>query len=194
MKKFSLIVLFSLFFTGCMVQNSYTNREQLMFISQTEEINMGTQAESEILKKEQLSKNIKEKNRVENVGKKLATVANEPNYDWKFYLIEGDTINAFCLPGGKVFVYEGILKIAKSDSELATVISHEIAHALLRHGAERMSIQQTTNMVGVLLKAGLQTQNNPIINQNFDLVYGLASNVGAVLPYSRKHEFEADEL
>lgn len=118
---------------------------------------------------------------------------NKPDFKWEFNLIEDNQANAFCLPGGKVVVYTGILKYAKNDDQLATVISHEIAHALARHGAERMSqsmIQQGVGMVGniVIGTAAPQYQNA------FNQAYGLGSNLGIMLPYGRMQESEADEI
>ncbi len=126
---------------------------------------------------------------VKRVGQRLAKVANT-NYRWEFNVIEKDILNAFCLPGGKVFIYEGIFKAAKNEDQLATVMSHEIAHALARHGVERMSMGQLASIGKLAIgeAAGLSG------NQAFDVAFGLGTQYGVMLPYSRSFEYEADEI
>jgi len=114
-------------------------------------------------------------------------------YQWEFNLIEDATVNAWCMPGGKVVVYTGILPITKDDAGLATVIGHEVAHAVANHGNERMSQSLLVNMGGITLATALSTQ--PLATQNlFSGLYGIGSQVGLMLPYSRLHESEADHL
>ncbi|MDE5602352.1 MAG: M48 family metallopeptidase, partial [Helicobacter sp.] len=127
------------------------------------------------------------------VGWRIANASKREDFKWEFYLIEEEQKNAFCLPGGKVFVYTGLMNIIENDDELAVVMSHEIAHALLRHGGERMSMQTLTQLGGNILGAivGAQVPGySSLINQ----AYNLGSNVGVILPFSRAHELEADKL
>ncbi|QKF73106.1 peptidase, M48 family [Aliarcobacter faecis] len=192
-KQTILLLLSTFIFIGCSSKTPYTNRSQMIFVSSSEEMALGEKSYKEALSEAKVITNTTDAKRVKNIGQKIAQVANKPDFKWEFNLIEDNQANAFCLPGGKVVVYTGILKYAKNDDQLATVISHEIAHALARHGAERMSqsmIQQGVGMVGniVIGTAAPQYQNA------FNQAYGLGSNLGIMLPYGRMQESEADEI
>jgi len=114
-------------------------------------------------------------------------------FSWEFNLIESDVPNAWCMPGGKIVVYSGILPLTATESGLAVVIGHEIAHAVGRHGNERMSQGLLINLGGMALSAALESE--PEKTRNLYLAaYGLGSQVGIALPYSRAHENEADKL
>jgi predicted Zn-dependent protease len=178
---------------GCTSKTPYTNRSQMIFMSSSEEMALGEQAYKESLKDLKVINNTTDANRVKNIGNKIAQAANRPDFKWEFNLVQSDQANAFCLPGGKVVVYTGILKYAKNDSQLATVMSHEVAHALARHGAERMSqaqIQQGLGVVGSIAVGSTAPQFQNLFNQ----AYGLSSNLGVMLPYGRLQESEADEI
>ncbi len=115
-------------------------------------------------------------------------------YQWEFTLIDDPkTVNAFCMPGGKVVVYTGILPIAKDDAGLAVILGHEIAHALAKHGNERMSQQALVNMGGSILDQTLEKSPEET-RQLFGVVYGVGTTLGVLLPYSRLHESEADKI
>ncbi len=194
MKRSLIFAISLLFFLGCgMTKTPITHRTQLMMISPAEEIAMGEKSYREILAKSKLSTNKKEVERIRRIGRRLAKASGK-NYNWEFNLIDEDKVNAFCLPGGKVVVYRGILKVAKNDDQLATVMSHEIGHALARHGAERMSMQMATQTVqklgNMVLGATIGTANSKLIN----MAYNIGTQYGVLLPYSRKHEDEADEI
>ncbi len=189
--KTLLLAFLSLIFISC-AKTPYTNRTQFIMLSPKEEIRMGYQAAREVLQKEPISHDRRLNYLVRKVGMRIAKVANQPNYKWEFYVIDKDIPNAFCLPGGKVFVYKGIFKIAKNEDQLATVIAHEVAHAILRHGAERMSMAQ----IGEL---GKELLSQTVLRGSqyaglFDMAYGLGAQYGVLLPYSRKFEYEADEV
>ncbi len=113
------------------------------------------------------------------------------NFDWEFNLVNSQEVNAWCMPGGKIVVYTGLLALAASDDELASVIGHEIAHAVLRHGNERMSQQLLVQYGGSALSALLSSKPEET-QQLFNTVYGVGSTLGT-LSYSRKHESESDE-
>jgi predicted Zn-dependent protease len=132
---------------------------------------------------------------VQKVGKRIATVAGPdmPNAQWEFVVFESKEANAFCLPGGKVGIYTGILPITKDESGLATVIGHEVAHAVARHGAERMSEGMAMNMGGQLLGVGL-SNSDPRAQAAAQVAYGLTTQVGRQLPHSRSQESEADQI
>ena len=171
-----------------------TGRSQLILIPPAQEKALGLQAEQDILKKEKIEQDPVLNAMLRRVGTRIARAANRPDFSWEFHLIKKDeAINAFCLPGGKVFVYTGILKYTRDECGLATVIGHEVAHALARHGAERMSIALLSEVGEKALETALAGQT-PITGKTFRMLYGLASQVGVLLPYSRKQELEADHI
>lgn len=172
----------------------YTNRSQIMLIDQAQEMQLGLQASRDILKKEKLERDPKINAMVDRIGGRIAVAAQQPNFEWEFHVIDNDeTANAFCLPGGKVFVYTGILRYARDEAQLATVMGHEIAHALARHGGERMSQSLAVQAGGALASAALDIQN-PATAQVFQMAYGLGTQVGVLLPFNRSQEAEADQI
>lgn len=114
-------------------------------------------------------------------------------YEWEFNLVEDKAVNAWCMPGGKVVVYTGLLPVARDETGLAVVMGHEIAHAVANHGNERMSQQLAVQMGGVALSAAMSNKPQET-RQIFLTTYGLGATVGLMLPYSRMHEKEADRL
>jgi len=114
-------------------------------------------------------------------------------YQWEFNLIDEDIVNAWCMPGGKVAFYTGIMPICQDETGVAVVMGHEVAHAVANHGAERMSQGLMQQMGGVALDVALHDQPGET-RQMFGMAYGLASNYGAMLPFSRLHESEADKM
>ena len=154
---------------------------------------MGQQAYQEILSKEKESTNRPLRAIVERVGHRIAAASAMPNLDWEFKLIESDQVNAFCLPGGKIAVYTGILPIMKNEAGMAAVMGHEVAHATARHGAERMSHQMAAKGMQQVLEYGLQ-DSTPETQKMTMAVFGVGASVGVLLPYSRTHESEADYI
>ena len=192
-KQLTLPIFAILLLAACSGKTPYTNRSQMIFVSSSEEMALGEKSYKEALSEAKVINNTKDAQRVKNIGQRIAQVSQRNDFKWEFNLVEDNQANAFCLPGGKVVVYTGILKYAKNDDQLATVISHEIAHALARHGAERMSqgmIQQGVGMVGNVVLGATAPQYQNAFNQ----VYGLGSNLGVMLPYGRMQESEADEI
>lgn len=170
-----------------------TNRRQLLLIPESQEQQMGLTAYEEVKTKNKLSTNAKYKEIVERVGQRLAAASKRTDYQWEFVTIADQTQNAFCLPGGKVAFYEGILPICENEAGVAVVMSHEISHALARHGGERMSQQMEVQGVGKIVQIVAQ-KAAPEKEEVFMSVYNVGSQYGFVLPYSRKHESEADEM
>ncbi len=170
-----------------------TGRRQLLLVPEANEMQLGATTFQSTLQEGQLSTNQRYVEMVNRVGQRIAQAADRPDYDWEFKLIASPTQNAFCLPGGKVAIYEGILPVCQNEAGLAVVMSHEIAHALARHGGERMSQGYLVNGVGTALSFVLQNQEE-VLQQRAEKAYGLASEYGFVLPYSRKHESEADHM
>lgn len=170
-----------------------TGRHQIMLISPGEELNLGEAAYKKTLKSSKLSQDQAETDMVRRVGERIAAAANRPDYRWEFNLVEDKTPNAFCLPGGKVVVYTGILPFTKDETGLAVVVGHEVAHALARHGAERMSTGLLTELAGKT--AGIVFGGgNPQTEQQVERAFGIGSDVGILLPFSRHQESEADEI
>ena len=114
-------------------------------------------------------------------------------YAWEFNLVDSDEVNAWCMPGGKVVIYTGILPVTKDENGLAVVMGHEVAHAIAEHGNERMSQGLLVQLGGMGLQAALE--NEPALTQQLALAaFGLGSQVGVMLPFSRLHESEADQM
>jgi predicted Zn-dependent protease len=178
--------------TGCSTV-SETGRSQLNLISATEEMQLGLKSFTELKKNTPVSQDAQATARVQRVGQRVAAVASLPNAQWEFVLFESSEPNAFCLPGGKVGVYTGLLPIAKDDAGLATVIGHEVAHATSHHGSERMSQQMATQLGGQAFGALIGGQSQATQGLLMQ-AYGVAGQVGVLLPYSRKHESEADYI
>jgi predicted Zn-dependent protease len=184
----------ALFLAGCVTSTApVTGRTQLVLIDAAQEKSLGLSEADSILANSTQSSDKALTERVVNVGKRIVAASDDAKaYDWNFYVLEDDTVNAFALPGGKVFFYTGILKIMANDDQIATVMGHEIAHVLAHHGAERMSQQMVSDVGSQVLAAVL---NVPTQYQSlYNTAYGVASNVGVILPFSRKHESEADTI
>jgi predicted Zn-dependent protease len=177
--------------TGC-YRAPGTARDQLIFFSEEKELQFGLQAYREVLREARLSENHEITEMVQRVGQKIAKAANKPDYQWEFAVIEEDKmVNAFCLPGGKVAVFTGILKVTKGEAGLATVMGHEIAHALQRHGVERMS-RSILDQIAQLGAIGAAASGNA----GGGAIQGLlgAYGVNVSLPFNRKQESEADYI
>jgi predicted Zn-dependent protease len=170
-----------------------TGRKQLNFISATQEMQLGLTSFEQMKKETPISKDPAANALVQKVGKKIASVADLPNAQWEFVVFESNEANAFCLPGGKVGVYSGILPITKTEAGLATVIGHEVAHAVARHGAERMSEETAISAVGTVLGATLSA-SDPKTQALVQLAYGSGTQLGRTLPHSRAQESEADHI
>ena len=188
-----VLLAFAALAVAC-ARTAYTNRSQMLLISEGQETTLGLQAASDVLKNEKESTDQLQTERVRRIGRRIAAAANKPDYKWEFHLINKDVVNAFCLPGGKVFVYTGILELTTTNDELAAVMGHEIAHALLRHGGERMSMAMMAQLGGQAASIALGSTVSPAASQVFGQVYGVGAQVGVLLPHSRSQESEADEV
>lgn len=169
-----------------------TNRSQFIMVSSQEEMTMGATEAKKVVQNAKVSTDRALQERVRRIGQRIAAVSGRDDFAWEFTVIDDATPNAFCLPGGKVFFYTGILKITQNDDQIAAVMGHEIAHALARHGAERMSMQMASGIGAQVLATalGVPAQYQGLYNQ----AYGITSQVGLILPYSRKFEHEADQI
>ncbi len=177
--------------TGCQKAPG-TARDQLIYISEEKEIALGLAAFREVIKNARLSRDPEVTLMVNRIGQRIAKAANKPEYVWEFAVIQDDEqVNAFALPGGKVAVFTGILKYTKTEAGLATVMAHEVAHALQRHGAERYSrgILEQIGQIGALAGAAAGG-----VDPGLAIGAMSAYGVGVSLPNSREQETEADYI
>ncbi|MDH4154832.1 MAG: M48 family metallopeptidase [Nitrospira sp.] len=189
---------------GCQT-NPYTGRSQLLMTSVGQEMQMGAQAYDQVKSDPKLrpSQDPREIEPVKRVAARIVEAAKRSKYaemaqqfQWEVTVIKDDkTANAFALPGGKMAVYTGIFPVAKTEAGLAAVMGHEVVHALARHGAERMSQGQLANTVLQVAGAAIGLSGgNPMLGQATMAALGLGTQVGVLLPFSRKHESEADYI
>jgi predicted Zn-dependent protease len=172
----------------------YTGRSQLLLVSEGEETSLGVKAYNEVLQKEKISKDPQVTSMVRKIGTRIAAVANKPEYAWEFTVIDNPKVaNAFCLPGGKVAVYTGILPYTQNEAGLAFVMAHEVAHALARHGGERISQNLLIQLGQEGLDLAIASKSSAAV-QAVNLGYGVATTVGVALPFSRAQEYEADHI
>jgi metalloendopeptidase OMA1, mitochondrial len=189
----SVVVLaFALGITGCRTVPE-TGRRQLNLLSPGQEMEMGLTAFQQMKEELTISKDPEANALVQRVGQRIAAVAELPDANWEFVVFESEQANAFCLPGGKVGIFTGILPITLNEAGLATVIGHEVAHAVARHGAERVSEALLLQTGGGLLAASL-SGSDPAVQSAAATAYGLGAAIGRQLPHSRGQESEADYI
>jgi predicted Zn-dependent protease len=200
-----LIVLLVGIFSFACAQVPITDRQSLALLPESQLATMSLQEYDKVLKNSQLSSNRQQVEMVRRVGFKIAKAAEDflkeagmqseiKNLNWEFNLIEDDKLaNAWVMPGGKAAVYTGILKYTQNETGLAVVLGHEVAHAIARHGNERMSQGLLAQMGGAALSVAL-SQNSATTQNLFMQAYGAGATVGLLLPYSRLHENEADRI
>lgn len=201
-KKF-LTLITIVFFAACSTV-PITGRKQLHIIPNSEMLSMSFDGYKQVLKENKLSTNQQQTAMVKNVGSRIKTAVENymrtnhleselKGFDWEFNLLESTTVNAFCMPGGKVAFYTGIMPICQDEAGIAVVMGHEVAHAIANHGGERMSQGLIQQLGGVALAVALSEK--PKETQQLALAaYGVGSTVFGVLPYSRLHESEADKM
>lgn len=203
LKTILAVVLAALFITACSTV-ALTGRKQLLLVSDSEVLSLSSQSFTEYMKTAKESTNKTNAAMVTRCGKKIAAAVESylksngmesevQNFAWEFHLVQDATANAFCMPGGKIVVNEGILPYTKTEAGLAIVIGHEVAHAVAKHSAERMSQQLLVSYGGQALGALMQKKSasTQMLAQQ---VFGLGANYGVMLPYSRKNEYEADRM
>lgn len=197
------IVLIAMSFQSCKTV-PLTGRSQLSLIPESEMVSMSLTSYDKFLKENKLSANQQQIALVKKVGTRVAAAVEKylkdngfgsyvESFKWEFNLVESDVPNAWCMPGGKVVVYTGILPYTQDENGLAVVLGHEIAHAVARHGSERMSQQMLVQMGGVALSTAMQEKPQET-QAIFNAAYGAGTQVGVMLPFSRKHEYEGDHM
>lgn len=204
MKKY---LIYGLILTTVLVACSkvpITNRRQLNLLPESQMLGMSYAQYDQFLKENQLLSEHNEQTRtIKRIGNEMAQAVAEflnkngqakriKGYEWAFNLVQDELVNAWCMPGGKVVFYTGILPVCKDDNGIAVVMSHEIAHAIARHGNERMSQQLAIQLGGMSLATAMQ-EKPEVLQGIFNQAYGLGSSLGA-LAFSRNQESEADKM
>ena len=205
--KTKILLVFTSLFLSILTACStvpLTGREQLNFIPDSQMNSLSLTEYKDFIAKNKLSTDAEHTQMVKNVGgriqKAVETYCAQNNlqsrikgYQWEFNLVEDSAVNAFALPGGKVIVYTGLIPVAQNEDGLAVVMGHEISHVIARHGSERMSQGLLVQMGGVALSEAM-AKSPAATSDLFTKSYGLGTEYGILLPYSRKHETEADHL
>ena len=203
MKKLTVFfAVFILLFSGC-TTNPLTGQRTMAFVSNSSLFPMAFEMYDEFIAENTVVTGTPEAEMIERVGNRLAAAALKwltaegvpqymDNYSWAFTLIQDDTVNAWVLPGGKVVFYTGILPVTRTEAGIAVVMGHEIAHVLLNHGQQRMSgdLLQQIGAFGVALATSSMSPETQALAST---AFGLGTTIGGTLPFSRRHENEADE-
>lgn len=190
----ALLVIWFQFFSSEKITNE-AGRDVRLALTAEQEATLGLQSYHQILSQSRVVDSGPEVDLVKRVAERLAGATGNAGrkFDWRVSVVAGDQVNAFCLPGGKIVVFTGILPVAKSEAGLATVMGHEMAHATLRHGSERLLKQQATStfMTGVQFSMGdLSYEQQRAVMA----AIGAGAQYGFILPFSRDHESEADAV
>lgn len=201
--KSPFLIFLILLLTGCKV-NQFTGKKTFNLYGNEQIFPMAFREYDAFLSEHEVIHGTADSERIQQIGNKIADAAQAyfeykkmPNYlkdyAWAYNLVEDETINAWCMPGGKIVFYTGILPIAANDDGIAAIMGHEVAHALADHGAQRMSAS-TLQVAGAVLTDRLTHKESDEKRAVFMQAYGVASTVGGMLPFSRKHENEADKI
>ncbi len=205
MKQWIFLTLaLGMFFTTSCTKNPITGRNQLTVMPESTISQMSLDSYKQVLSESKVVTNTADAQMVKKVGQNIATSVEQwliknkytdrvKEFNWEFNLIDQDVVNAWCMPGGKVAFYTGILPYTRDEKGIAVVMGHEVAHAVARHGNERMSQGLLQQLGGIGLAVALR--NKPSQTQGLFMgAYGLGSQVAVMLPFSRKHETEADQM
>lgn len=200
-KKSIITLSAALLFLSC-ATNPFTGNKTLALVSNSELFPTAFAQYDEFLSENKVIKGTKDAEMVKRVGQKIATAAERwlsangyqgylRDYKWEYNLVDDKTINAWCMPGGKIVVYSGILPVAQDEAGLAAILGHEVSHALANHGQQRMSAGMLQQLGAV---AGNVVIKDPETLNMFNQAYGVGTQVGVMLPFSRSHETQADEI
>lgn len=204
MKKIIILLVTVSFFVACS-RNAVTGRNQLSLLPESQLQEMAVSEYQGFLSKSNVvsTGTSRDAEMVRRVGTRIAAAITDyynkqgkgevlSGYKWEFNLVDNKEVNAWCMPGGKVVVYTGLLPVTQNEAALAVVLGHEITHAVARHGNERMSQEMLTQGLGAIVNVA--TSGNPKVNSIFNTVYGPGSQLGYTLPNSRNQEYEADHF
>ncbi|MAK34698.1 MAG: peptidase M48 [Flavobacteriaceae bacterium] len=183
--------------------NPFTGKKTMALVPNSQIFPMAFQQYDQFLQENKVVRNTADARMITNVGQKIAAASERylnangyagylNNYQWEYNLVEDPAVNAWCMPGGKIVFYTGILPITQGEAGVAAVMGHEVAHALANHGQQRMSAAQYQAIGAVA--GNLALGSDPKKQQIFNQAYGLGSTVGVMLPFSRNHESEADRI
>lgn len=183
--------------------NPFTGKKTLALVPNSQIFPMAFQEYGQFLSQHNVIKGTSDAQMVQNVGQKISVAAERwlnangyagylKDYKWEYNLVQDPEKNAWCMPGGKIVFYTGILPIANGEAGIAAIMGHEVAHALANHGQQRMSASQLQAMGAVAGNVALS--KDPEYQAIFNQAYGIGSNVGIMLPFSRSHESEADQI
>ncbi len=181
-----------------------TGRRQMLLVSDSEVLSASLTQYNNYMRQAKRSSDKAKTAKIVRVGRRIAAATEEyfrqngmeselKNFSWEFNLVKSDQRNAFCMPGGKIVVYEGLLDLTPTDDDLGVVLGHEVAHAVAKHSNERMSQQLVAQYGTAILDAAL-SKKSAATQQLASTIFGLGAQVGVILPFSRKHESEADYM
>ena len=203
LRNFLTLLLFTVAVISCSTVKM-TGRSQFNMVPNSQIFPASFAQYNGFIQEHKTSSNKTESERIRRIGNRLIKAtqnyykkngweADLEGYQWEVNLVEDPQMNAFCMPGGKIVYYTGLLKVTTTDDEIATVMGHEIAHALANHGAERMSMSYGQQL-GAVLTMLATAKAKPEDQQKWMAIYGYGSQLGVMLPFSRKHESEADKM
>ena len=203
MKTFTSVLMSLLLLAGCS-SVPLTGRKQVLLVSDQEVLASSLTQYNDYIKTATKSTDKAKSAMVTRVGQRIAAATEQylrengmadevKNFSWEFNLVKDPQVHAFCMPGGKIVVYEGLLPLVASEDELAVVVGHEVAHAVAKHSNERMS-QQLMAQYGAALLGVAVSDKSAAVQKAASAVYGIGAQYGVMLPFSRKHESEADYM
>ncbi|GAA4271507.1 M48 family metallopeptidase [Aquimarina gracilis] len=193
----------AILFISC-ATNPFTGKQTLALVPNSQILPMAFQQYNQFLGENKVVKGTSDAEMIKRVGQKIAKASERwlnangyagylKDYQWEYNLVEDKAVNAWCMPGGKIVFYTGILPIAKDETGIAAVMGHEVAHALANHGQQRMSAAQIQQVAGVATAVAIQNKSQET-QQIIGTAFGLGSQFGVMLPFSRSHETEADRI
>ena len=202
--KFKNIILVSGMFFLAMscATNPFTGKQTMAIVPNSQLFPTAFQQYNQVLSQSKVIKGTPQSEMITRVGQRISIAAERwlnangyegylKDYKWEYNLIDDKTVNAWCMPGGKIVFYTGILPIAQSETGVAAIMGHEVAHALANHGQQRMSADYIQQGVAIAGNVAIQNDND---REAFNQYYGIGSQVGVMLPFSRSHETEADKM
>lgn len=204
MKQIWMPLIGGLILVYACTTNKVTGKKQLNIISSEQMMSLSDTQYKEVLSKSKVLTSTADARKVTEIGKRIAAAVTQyynakgmqaemATYKWEYNLIDSKEVNAWCMPGGKIAVYTGLLPVTKNDEALAVVMGHEVAHALAEHGKQRIHQQLGTELVSLGLQ-GMMAGKPQQTQAAFMTAFGAASTLGVILPFSRKQELEADKL
>jgi predicted Zn-dependent protease len=204
MKTKTILSLFAIAaIAAACTTNPFTGKKTIAIIPNSQILPMAFQQYDQFLAENKVVKATTDANRINNIGQKIAAASERyltangyagylKDYAWEYNLVQDDAVNAWCMPGGKIVFYTGIMPIAQSDAGVAAIMGHEVAHALANHGQQRMSAGQIQQLGAVA--GNIALANDPENQEMFNQYYGVGTQLGVMLPFSRNHESEADKI